>query len=313
MGCRISCVDPRADRLGELRSQTPIERGYSDLGMALSDGKHFHGAAICSPPSFHVEQTAAALRSEIPVLLEKPVAPTLSEAERLGVICEKSPALLLGYTWRWWPPINDLRTRLLDGSIGPLRHVRFVMSANLADWHPWERYQDFFMAHRDLGGGALLDESHWIDLMLWFFGMPEWISADLSRLSELEIDVDDNVDIVAAYAGGFRVTLHLDLYGRPHEKSVTAVGQRGTLVWQENPNRLSWGYGAANDWEYLDYSCQRNDMFLAVAHEFLNMIEGNHDPSCGIDDGLKVLQIVEAVRRSSDEGCRVSVSRMKVQ
>jgi predicted dehydrogenase len=41
------------------------------------------------------------------------------------------------------------------------------MSAHLADWHPWERYQDFFMAQAALGGGALLDESHFLDLMLW--------------------------------------------------------------------------------------------------------------------------------------------------
>ena len=56
-------------------------------------------------------------------------------------------------------------------AVGGLRHARFVMSAHLADWHPWERYQDFFMASRDQGGGALLDESHFIDLMLWFFGV----------------------------------------------------------------------------------------------------------------------------------------------
>jgi predicted dehydrogenase len=68
------------------------------------------------------------------------------------------------------------------------------MAAHLADWHPWERYQDFFMSSKTMGGGAILDESHWLDLMLWFFGTPEKLFAKVDKISDLEIETDDNVD-----------------------------------------------------------------------------------------------------------------------
>lgn len=306
LGCAISCTDPRDDRRRELAGEVPVVGGFTDMEAALASNIDFDGVVICSPPVAHVEQALMALEAEIPVLLEKPVAPDLGEGQMLRTACATATVpLLLGYTWRWWPPIVDFRQRLGDGAIGALRHVRFVMSAHLADWHPWERYQDFFMAHRALGGGALLDESHWIDLMLWFFGKPDWISADASRVSDLEIDVDDNIDIIAGFGSGLRVTVHLDLYGRPHEKSITAIGSEGTLVWRENPNRVSYAHDASPLWQNTDYDCERNDMFLAVAQEFIEVVDADLSPSCTIADGCDVLSVVEAVRRSSAEGRRI--------
>jgi predicted dehydrogenase len=101
--------------------------------------------------------------------------------------------LLLGYTWRWWPSLLKVKDLVAQQAVGQLRHVKFTMAAHLADWHPWERYQDFFMASEALGGGALLDESHWLDLMLWFFGMPQKLFAKVEKISDLEIETDDQL------------------------------------------------------------------------------------------------------------------------
>jgi predicted dehydrogenase len=180
------------------------------------------------------------------------------------------------------------------------------MSAHLADWHPWERYQDFFMAHADQGGGALLDESHFLDLALWLFGRPRALYGRVERLSSLEITSDDNVDLVAVFDQGLRVTIHLDLYGRPHEKSVTVIGEGGTLQCEFAPNRLRHGTGAAG-WEDTLFACERNDMFLALAREFLDLIDLRTPPSCTIADGVEVLRCVEAARRSTAEGVLVSL------
>jgi predicted dehydrogenase len=125
------------------------------------------------------------------------------------------------------------------------------MAAHLADWHPWERYQDFFMASKTLGGGAILDESHWLDLMLWFFGMPEKLFAKVEKVSDLEIDSDDNVDMLVFYESGMRVSLHLDLYARPHEKSIQFAGENGTLIWQ--PNSIKIGKEMDPDWEIEEF------------------------------------------------------------
>jgi predicted dehydrogenase len=185
--------------------------------------------------------------------------------------------------------------------------ARCVMSAHLADWHPWERYQDFFMASASLGGGALLDESHFLDLMLWFFGTPSHVYARVEKLSDLQIDTDDNVDALLEYDSGLRVGIHLDLFGRPHEKSIRVGGERGSAEWTFDPNELRIGTTPEPVWRTQTYSNQRNDMFIAVAREFLEALDGSAVRTCTVEDGVKVLEVIEAMRSSSQTGRRVAL------
>jgi predicted dehydrogenase len=218
--------------------------------------------------------------------------------------------VLLGYTWRWWPPLKRLRALLDGNAVGKLRHVQFHMSAHLADWHPWERYQEFFMASAAQGGGALLDESHWIDLMVWLFGRPQQLIGRVEKISDLEIDADDNVDVLALFSDGLRVSLHLDLYGRPHEKFIRFIGEGGTLMWSADPNRIVIGRESAQKWEEETFDYERNDMFMAVAKEFLEVIAGRTQPSCTLAQGVGVMQLIEAIRTSSKNGRSVVTSEV---
>ena len=306
LGCRISCVDPREDRLNELAEQIPLSGGFSGIEEALSSDFNFDGVAITSPPVFHVDQAIAALDRSIPVMLEKPVSPGAKEALRLqDAVRRTNVPLLLGYTYRWWPPLVKVRELLASKTVGDLRHVKFVMSAHLADWHPWENYQDFFMASKAMGGGALLDESHFVDLMLWFFGMPQTVMARIDQISDLEIDTDDNVDMIVEYDRNMRVTMHLDLFGRPHEKYIRFVGEKGTILWTMDPNQVAIASDWEGNWDITEFTCDRNDMFMGVDREFLEVLKGGQVSTCTIADGVDVLKVLDAARRSSESGQEV--------
>ena len=215
LGCTVTGMDPREDRRSEAKALEGVRAIYSTMEDALAGGEPFDAAVVASPTAFHVEQSIAALGAGLPVFLEKPVSIALDDAEMLvSEVDARGLPLLLGYTWRWWPPLARVRSLLAEKAIGPIRHVHFHMSAHLADWHPWEPYQDFFMASRTLGGGALLDESHWIDLMVWWFGMPAHVMGTVSKRSSLDIETDDFVNIIATYPDGMTCTIHLDLLGR---------------------------------------------------------------------------------------------------
>lgn len=304
LGCRISAVDPRQDRREEIANEVDLVNVYSSLSYALGTRESLDGVAICSPPLFHVEQGVKSLESGLPVFLEKPVSPGLESCERLvRAVRETEVPLLLGYTWRWWPPLRRVKQILEEEEIiGRVLHVRCNLAAHLADWHPWERYQDFFMASADLGGGALLDESHWTDLMLWLFGMPSGLYANIERISRLEIETDDNVDMLLKFNNGPRVVIHLDLFGRPHQKSIRFVGSEGTLVWTEAPNEIRWSSNPTGGWAREEFDCERNDMFMAAAEEYLSVLRGADPRTCTIEDGLRVIRVIEAARRSHARG-----------
>jgi predicted dehydrogenase len=311
LGASIECYDPRPDRREQAAAKLPFQAVHDLFETAMAPTHRYDGAVVASPPAFHVEQSLALLNCGVPVLLEKPVSSELAQAERLErAVRGGSPPLLLGYTYRWWPPFRELRDRLIRGVIGPIRHARFLMSAHLEDWHPWERYQDFFMASKELGGGALLDESHFLDLMIWLFGRPAAVMGSVEHLSSLEITTDDNVDLIAEYDGGFRATIHLDLFGRPHEKSVTIVGERGTLRCEFDPNVLVQSADPAGNWHTTAFQCERNDMFVGVAREFLDVISGTIAPTCTATDGVEVLRLVEMARISTRERRAVAFSEV---
>ena len=300
LGCEVSAMDPRRERLNEAAKVAPLVHQFTSLEEALSLKQKFSGVIIASPPKFHVEQSIAALRVDLPVFLEKPVSPDISSAAKLVKVAHESRVpLLLGYTYRWWPPLLDLKKKIVEGMVGKIRHVRCVMSAHLADWHPWERYQDFFMASRELGGGALLDESHFLDLILWFFGAPSSLYARVEKLSDLDIETDDNVDALLDYPNGLRVSIHLDLFGRPHEKFITISGEGKPLHWSFEPNRIRFSESMGQEWEDKTYSFERNDMFVNAVKEFIEILDGRRSPSCTIDDGYAVMRTLEAMRESS--------------
>lgn len=306
LGARVSGLDPRPDRRAAFAEEFDAPT-FEDLETALEQ-HGLDGVAVCSPTRFHVEQCLPALERGLPVLLEKPVAKTLAEARTLAdALARTGTPLLLGYTWRWWPPLARVRELLAQEVIGAVRLVDFTMSAHLEDWHPGEPLAEFFMSSAELGGGALLDESHWVDLLLWFFGMPDNLSARIEKISDLEITSDDNVDMMINFADGPRVNLHLDLYGRPHRKSIRFIGEGGTILWSETPNRIAVCTEAAEVWREEPFDCERNDMFMAVAAEYLAVLDGGPVKTCGIHDGLGVMTLLEAARQSHATGRRIKL------
>ena len=83
LGCRISCVDPREDRLKEAQESCELVSQFVDLPKAFAE-QRYDGVAIASPTVFHPEQGIQALEQGYPLLLEKPVAKTLADAQSLA-------------------------------------------------------------------------------------------------------------------------------------------------------------------------------------------------------------------------------------
>ncbi len=106
LGCRISCVDPREERRDELAAETPVVGSHATEEAALRAGG-LDGVVVASPTAYHPANTVAALEAGLPVLLEKPVAKSAAEA-KIMLRAEQTTGVpvLLGYTWRWWPPLQ---------------------------------------------------------------------------------------------------------------------------------------------------------------------------------------------------------------
>jgi predicted dehydrogenase len=118
-------------------------------------------AAVCSPPSAHVEQAEAlfASASERVVFVEKPVATTRAELERMRALPRCVPVL----QWRAGRALRALRRVVELGELG----VTPAVSCDLA----WARDDDYLRARRGWGCGAVLSIGiHALDAMSWALG-----------------------------------------------------------------------------------------------------------------------------------------------
>ena len=120
LGCKVSAVDPRQDRLDEANKESQLEGLYLNLEKALKsdlddlDYRYFDGVVIATPPRFHFNQCLQLMKSELPILLEKPGTQTLEQSEDLSN-CLDTNKVLLAYCYRWWPSIIKLREYIQNG------------------------------------------------------------------------------------------------------------------------------------------------------------------------------------------------------
>ncbi|MBA7582435.1 hypothetical protein ES708_24363 [subsurface metagenome] len=82
-------------------------------------------------------------------------------------------------------------------------------------WHPYEDYRKSYAAKKELGGGVLRTLSHEIDLVQYWFGEYEKIFAKISKISDLDIEVDDSTDIFNNNFLGNRVDFNLAVIKNP--------------------------------------------------------------------------------------------------
>jgi predicted dehydrogenase len=165
-----------------------------------------------------------------------------------------------------------------------------------------------------LGGGALLELSHEIDYLRWLFGDVDWVRATLSRQSDLELDVEDTAHLILGFLSldenySLIGTVTLDFIRHDTTRLCTAIGSNGSLRWNGVTGQVSVYPNDGNGWrEVFHNQHNRDDSYLAEWKNFIACISGQSTPMITGEDGLKVLQIIEAARNSAASGCQVSVA-----
>lgn len=122
----VVLVETDARKRSRLEAAFPAARPFADLETALP---HADAFVIATPPQSHAEMALAAIRHGRHVLIEKPLAPSLTEARQLVDEADRhGTTLMVGHTFEFNPAVRELRRRLESGELG---QVHYVHSARL--------------------------------------------------------------------------------------------------------------------------------------------------------------------------------------
>lgn len=277
-------------------------------------------AVIASPATFHIATAQALAEAGVHLLIEKPLSASLSGVTQLLETCERQGVVLLtGYNLRFLPSLQHYRDLLGENVIGKILSVRCEIGQYLPSWRPDSDYRQGVSAQRELGGGALLELSHELDYLRWIFGEVEWVKATLSRQSMLEIDVEDTAHLTLGFASaldGFQLigSVNLDFIRHDTTRLCTAIGEKGSLRWNGLTGEVLL-YGAdKKEWELMfSHHHHRDDSYMAEWKNFIECVNTQKIPLITGEDGLKVLQIIEAARHSEKSGGKmVEVEKIQV-
>ncbi len=184
---------------------------------------------ICTPVTTHRDLAIAALKAGKHVLIEKPLARTVEEAQEIADVAQNSPGkVLVGQCIRFWPEYRHAAEVITSGEAGSVKVATFKRVSPNIDGNGWENW---FM-NADLSGGALLDlHLHDVDYVRELLGMPEAISAFGAR----SVRSDGGIDHVLArfdYGDGSLITLEggwSPAKGTPFEMGFQIVCDHMTL------------------------------------------------------------------------------------
>ena len=282
-------------------AQLPVE---TDLQKALA--MRPDAVIISNPTSKHMEVALPTAQAGIHMLIEKPVSGSLTGLDELEEkTSEQHCNILVGYQFRFHPVLQKIKTLLADGSLGRVLSVQAHWGEYLPGWHPWEDYRSGYAARNDLGGGVVLTLCHPLDYLLWLVGEVKTVSAKVGKISDLEIDVEDNAEITLGFKNGCIGHVHLDYYQQPPAHWLEITTSQGHIRWN-NASGAAEVYHTEHGWSRLEppSGFERNDLFVSEMQHFIEVIKGNEESLCDLGQGMKALELAIAVHVSSSHDSR---------
>jgi predicted dehydrogenase len=259
-------------------------------------------AIVSNPASVHIQTAMSLAQADVDLFLEKPISDKMTGVDALLREChERSLILMVGYNLRFCRPLQVLQRAVTDGRIGRVMRIRAEVGQFLPDWRPGADYRQGGSARRELGGGVVLELSHELDYVRWLGGDVRSVSAQLGHLSDLEIDVEDNAEIILEFESGIVGSVHLDMVERVPGRTCRVVGTEGTVVWDGSSNRVRQFLGSVGVWTDLHPAemVDRNVMYLEEIEHFLECVRTRRRPLITGDDARDVLSIANAAKESS--------------
>lgn len=290
--------------------EVPFYRSYDEM---LGKIQEVDVVNVCTPNGLHAEMAIKALEKGLHVVIEKPIALTKSDAEKIVFkSLETHKNVFCVMQNRYSPPSVWLKNAIDQKLLGKLFHVQINCY-----WNRDGRYYTGKNWHGDaqLDGGTLFTQfSHFIDIMYWLFGDVKNISGQFKDFNHQKLtDFEDTGIVNFEFVDEGIGTLNYStaIYNENLESSLTIIGEKGTIkVAGQYMNEVV--YCNIQDYEMpeLEASAPPNDYGLykgsaqnhhLVIQNVVDTLNGNVPISTNALEGLKVVDIIERIYAVRDQ------------
>jgi predicted dehydrogenase len=291
-GLEVTAFDPAGTVLDGVRSAAGEAEALAGADIAI----------VASPSSEHARHARLALEAGVPVLVEKPLALDAADARALEALADRLGVPLgVGMNLRFHPGVRGVGELL--PRVGRVWRAAAWCGSWLPGWRPGTDYRRSYSARSELGGGVLLDAIHEIDYLCALLGPVATVSAELPRVSDLEIDVEDVALLRLGMRSGARATITLDYLDRAYHRGCRIVGEDGTVAWEWDTGEVLLLDGDGTG-ERIAAPPDAAPTYAAEQDAFLEAIAGGGPVPVSAAAGRHALEVVDAARSSAAAGGR---------
>lgn len=291
---------------------------HTTTDMAAFLGRNTEAVIVVSPNYLHAEHSVAALNASKHVLVEKPMATTVRDAEVMLAAAERAGKVLaVGLEMRVFTLFERVK-RLLDrNAIGKPIHLKLDL------WRrPYRSGAGGWKTDPAKLGSAILEEPvHYLDLARWYLletgGEPVRVQAWANSRAEHDY-LNENLDVRLEYADKTRALVTRSIAAFEHRIVLSIVGETGSLraEWSgamdldENPKANLWLHASGDrdaPAEHLEVEQKTGHAFDVPRQTkaFIDAIRKGTDPPATGMDGLASVALSLAVERSLQAGSSV--------
>jgi len=187
-------------------------------------------AVICAPHPFHPPLALDAFAAGAHVLVEKPIAVSVGEADTMIEAADQAGRLLVvSFQQRFRPAVEHIRGLIDAGELGDLVRVLCI--------EPWYRPAAYYRSAswrgtwKGEGGGVLMNQApHTLDLLCAIAGLPHKVWG-WTRTIAHAIEVEDTAQAMLEYSNGAPGYLNINTVEHGLKQRIDIIGERAALEW----------------------------------------------------------------------------------
>lgn len=291
----------RREQVQQRYPEVPVT---DDLDRALAQAE---AVIVATPAATHARIAQLAIERGLPVLVEKPFALTVPDAEAVAGMAEaRGVPVMVGHLLLYHPAIERLKAMVEGGELGAIYYL-YSQRVNLGQVRPDENALWSFGPH---------DVSVAVDLL---GRAPARVAAQ--GMSYLQPGIEDVVFLTMEFESGVMAHVQMSWLDPHKERRLTVVGSKRMVVFDDMQPREKlkvYDKGVDRPPEYASYgeslAIREGDIFIprvvtvepltAELKHFLAVARGRAAPRTTAESGVEVVSVLAAASQSLAEGGR---------
>jgi predicted dehydrogenase len=295
----VAACDPVPERRAWAEQEHGVPRTFASVEELLGRQAHWDAAVVCTPSEVREPAVAALAAAGKHIMTEKPLAPTLAEAQRLAGLCAGAGVLLaVNQNFRDHYAFGIAARLIADGEIGPVRGI-----------------SQLDLMFRQDRGWRIQQRRHALSVMgvHWLDGFRQLIPGDATRVlartfSSPAIDCAGETDaFVQVDFGAVPVSYVESFSSRVTVADTIVVGERGTLRFGYDKLVCTSDAGTGQ-WDNPYAGPGKPESTFRSLERLLDAIDTGQPPSNSGQDNLKTIALLEAAYASADQNQPVELT-----